>query len=113
MIAFHKDEGKLEDITAKLPELCRHTFKLDSNDFWFGYITITDPSAPDLEKGDFEEELEKNYSTLLEIKKLKSSYFFLNLFIGSPRQEFFSLEVDLLKKLLKLECEICIQTENI
>lgn len=105
-----RDDQKMADVVAGLPEYCRSTFRPTGGSQWRGEFQISCPVAPKLADGDFEDDFAPCFPALLRMKKFNAAKFELAIAVGEPANEFFELADQSVALLAVLGASVVVQT---
>jgi hypothetical protein len=86
------DKADIADVVSELPDYCSSTFIRGKGDLWFGEFIISCKVAPKLADGDFVDDFSPYFPALLRLKQFNEASFSLQIAVGSPAEEFFTLE---------------------
>ena len=104
------DDKEIGDALKDLPDYCASTFTESGSGWWYGDFQISCPSAPKLADGDFVDDLCPYFPALLALKRFYSAEFELHIAVGSPAEEFWTLDPQSVALLAVLGASIDIQT---
>jgi len=97
---------RIEDVVSGLPEYCTQTFQEHSPCRWHGEFVVTCPVAPKLADGDFVDDFAPYFPRFLRLTERPQTKFRLEIAVGSPAPETFSLPSNMVSLIAVLGADI-------